>query len=81
MRLQDSLYHFLERSSHNYVTYVLVVMQVAKTVDEHISAYAQVTLETVAYANSGDVLKVQALLSLAGEHIEVEEDTQWKVCP
>lgn len=56
-------------------------MQVAKTVDEHISAYAQVTLETVAYANSGDVLKVQALLSLAGEHIEVEEDTQWKVCP
>ena len=39
----------------------------------------QVTLETVAYANSGDVLKVQALLSLAGEHIEVEDDTLWKV--
>jgi len=39
---------------------------------------AQVTLETVAYANSGDVLKVQALLSLAGEHIEVEDDTLWK---
>lgn len=49
--------------------------------DEHISAYCQVTLETVAYANSGDVLKVQALLSLAGEHIDIEEDTQWKVRP
>ncbi len=33
----------------------------------------------MAYANSGDVLKVQALLSLAGEHIEVEESTLWKV--
>jgi len=40
-----------------------------------------VTLETVAYANSGDVLKVQALLSLAGEHIEVEDDTLWKARP
>ena len=39
------------------------------------------TLETVAYANSGDVLKVQALLSLAGEHIELEDDTLWKVLP
>ena len=38
------------------------------------------TLGTVAYANSGDVLKVQALLSLAGEHIEIEEGTLWKVC-
>lgn len=54
-------------------------MQVAKTVNERISKYAQVTLESCAYAGTGNVLKVQQLLAQAGEHIELKEDESWKV--
>lgn len=54
-------------------------MQVAKTFSEHISQYTAVVIESLAYAGTGDVLKIQQLISIAGEHIEVEEDTQWKV--
>ena len=54
-------------------------MQVAKTVNERISKYAQVTLESCAYAGTGNVLKVQQLLALAGEHIELKEEESWKV--
>ena len=36
-------------------------------------------LETVAYAGTGDVLKVQRLLALCGEHTEVDEASAWKV--
>lgn len=43
------------------------------------SRYAQVVLSSVAYAGSGDVLRVQELLELAGEHIEHEEGDAWKV--
>lgn len=57
-------------------------VQVAKTVNERISKYAQVTLESCAYAGTGNVLKVQQLLALAGEHIELTEEESWKVsCP
>ena len=52
----------------------------AKTLDEHISQYCQVVLETCAYAGTGDVLKVQQMLATAGEHITTEDDTAWKVC-
>lgn len=55
-------------------------MQVAKTVNERISRYAQVTLESCAYAGTGNVLKVQQLLAQAGEHIELKEEESWKVC-
>ncbi len=54
-------------------------LQVAKTVNERISKYAQVTLESCAYAGTGNVLKVQQLLAQAGEHIELKEDESWKV--
>lgn len=54
-------------------------VQVAKTLNERISQYAQVTLESLAYAGTGDVLKVQQLLALCAEHEAVEEDTAWKV--
>ena len=56
-----------------------VGLQVAKTVNERISKYAQVTLESCAYAGTGNVLKVQQLLAQAGEHIELKEDESWKV--
>ncbi len=53
--------------------------QVSRTLSERISAYAGVVLETVAYAGTGDVLKVQRLLALCGEHTEVDEASAWKV--
>ena len=54
-------------------------LQVSKTLNEHISKFCQVTLESLAYAGTGDVLKVQQLLAMCGEHIETEEATAWKV--
>lgn len=56
-----------------------MVMQVARTLNEHISKFLEVTLEGCAYAGSGDVLRVQQLLALCGEHIEAEESSPWKV--
>ena len=52
-----------------------------KTLNERITKYCQVTLETMAYAGTGDVLKVQQMLSILGEHIEVEDGEAWKVGP
>jgi hypothetical protein len=54
--------------------------QITKTLTEHVSKYAQVVLDSCAYAGTGNVLKVQELLGLCGEHIETEEATTWKVC-
>ncbi len=54
--------------------------QVAKTVNPRISEFAQVVLESCAYAGTGDVLKIQQLLALCGQHITQEEDPQpWQV--
>jgi hypothetical protein len=52
---------------------------VAKTLNERISKYGQVVLQTLAYAGTGDVLQIQSLLATCGEHIEVEENAGWKV--
>ena len=54
-------------------------LQVAKTFSERISQYAQLVIESLAFAGTGDVLRVQRLLEVAGEHIETEEATAWKV--
>jgi 26S proteasome regulatory subunit N1 len=54
-------------------------VQIAKTLAEVVSKYAQVVLDGCAYAGTGNVLKVQELLALCGEHIETEEATAWKV--
>lgn len=56
-----------------------LALQVTKTFSEHISQYAQVVVESLAFAGTGDVLRVQQFLSVAGDHIEVEEATLWKV--
>ncbi|KAK9842343.1 hypothetical protein WJX81_007723 [Elliptochloris bilobata] len=58
---------------------VEATLEVSRTLTERISAYAGVVLETVAYAGTGDVLKVQRLLALCGEHVEVDEASAWKV--
>jgi hypothetical protein len=59
---------------------------VAKTLDEKVSRFLQVMLDACAYAGTGDVLKVQQLLAIAGEHPEGEaaatageEGTAWKM--
>ena len=55
------------------------MLQVAKTLPEQISQYAQVVLQTLAYAGTGDVLQIQSLLAMCGEHTEVDENATWKV--
>lgn len=55
------------------------MLQVAKTLPEQISQYAQVVLQTLAYAGTGDVLQIQSLLAMCGEHTEVDENAAWKV--
>jgi 26S proteasome regulatory subunit N1 len=57
----------------------MTILQIAKTLAEAVSKYAQVVLDGCAYAGTGNVLKVQELLALCGEHIETEEATAWKV--
>lgn len=51
----------------------------AKTLNERISKYGQVVLQTLAYAGTGDVLQIQSMLATCGEHIEVDENAGWKV--
>lgn len=53
-------------------------VELAKTLREPISKYAQTLLESLAYAGSGNVLKVQQLLAQCGEPIVTEEGTAWK---
>ncbi|GFH09753.1 26S proteasome non-ATPase regulatory subunit 2 homolog [Haematococcus lacustris] len=58
---------------------VMAMLQVAKTLNERISQFAQVTLDGCAYAGTGNVLKVQQLLAMCGEHLEAgEEGSAWK---
>lgn len=54
--------------------------EIAKTLNERISQFCVVTLDACAYAGTGNVLKVQELLSLCGEHVETagEEGAGWK---
>ncbi|CAM6095742.1 unnamed protein product [Calypogeia fissa] len=51
-------------------------MEVAKTLNPKISQYLQVTLDSCAYAGSGNVLKVQRLLGLCADHLEKGESHQ-----
>ncbi len=56
-------------------------VQVCKTLDEHVARFAQTLLQGCAYAGTGNVLVVQQLLALCGEHIEAaqEEGKAWTV--
>lgn len=45
-------------------------IEVARTLNDKISQYCQVTLFSLAYAGSGNVLKIQQLLAMCGEHLE-----------
>ncbi|KAK9865857.1 hypothetical protein WJX84_007244 [Apatococcus fuscideae] len=57
---------------------VEATIEVAKTLNEKISQFCQVSLTACAFAGTGDVLKVQELLGLASQHIETEDSTAWK---
>lgn len=68
---------FLQRQQE-----VEATLEVAKTFPERISEYCQVVLDVCAYACSGNVLKVQALLAKCGEHRTTGESTEedsWKL--
>jgi 26S proteasome regulatory subunit N1 len=47
-----------------------VVLETLKTIEHPIGKYAVVTVETCAYAGSGNVLKIQKLLDTCGDHLE-----------
>jgi 26S proteasome regulatory subunit N1 len=47
-------------------------------VDHHISKYAAVTITSLAYASSGNVLKVQELLGHCTEHLKDTKDSAWQ---
>lgn len=57
---------------------VEATLEVARTLPERISTALQTILDVCAYAATGDVLKIQKLLAVCGEHIEVEESEEWK---
>ncbi|CCI41176.1 unnamed protein product [Albugo candida] len=49
---------------------VEAMLEATKTIEHKFSKYLAITLETCAYAASGNVLKIQQLLRLCAEHIE-----------
>jgi 26S proteasome regulatory subunit N1 len=59
---------------------VEATLEVARSVHERIAKVASVMLDTCAYAGTGNVLKVQEMLSICGETIDAEEGAEWKVC-
>lgn len=60
---------FLQRQGE-----VEATLEVAKTLCPRVSDFLQVTLEVCAYAGSGNVLKVQAMLARCGEHPDLESE-------
>ncbi|KAG2434205.1 hypothetical protein HXX76_007931 [Chlamydomonas incerta] len=48
-------------------------VEVARTLSDRISQFAVVALDSCAYAGTGNVLKIQGLLAMCGEHITAEE--------
>eukprot|EP01027_Heterolobosea_sp_BB2_P017777 GEZU01025151.1.p1 GENE.GEZU01025151.1~~GEZU01025151.1.p1 ORF type:complete len:915 (-),score=306.66 GEZU01025151.1:111-2855(-) len=52
------------------------IIETSKTLSPKIAKYCEITVETCAYAGTGNVLKVQRLLSICGEHEEPAEKTE-----
>ena len=55
--------------------------QVSKALDPKIKDFCQVTVKSMAYARTGDILTAQRLTEMAGKQFEVAEGEQWKVQP
>lgn len=48
------------------------MLEAVRTVDHHMGKYADITLETCAYAGTGNVLMVQRMLHICAEHLSEE---------
>eukprot|EP00322_Chrysochromulina_rotalis_P022638 CAMPEP_0115890898 /NCGR_PEP_ID=MMETSP0287-20121206/33586_1 /TAXON_ID=412157 /ORGANISM="Chrysochromulina rotalis, Strain UIO044" /LENGTH=644 /DNA_ID=CAMNT_0003347679 /DNA_START=26 /DNA_END=1956 /DNA_ORIENTATION=+ len=55
---------------------VEVALELAKVIEGSVGEYLALTLETCAYAGSGNVLKVQHLMQICGEHAAKEDDDE-----
>uniref|UniRef100_A0A7S4BU81 26S proteasome non-ATPase regulatory subunit 2 homolog n=1 Tax=Chrysotila carterae TaxID=13221 RepID=A0A7S4BU81_CHRCT len=55
---------------------VELTLELAKAVPGAVGEYCVLTLETCAYAGTGNVLKVQKLMAMAGEHAPKEEEAE-----
>ena len=55
---------------------VEVALELAKCLEGALGEYCCLTLETCAYAGSGNVLKVQKFMQICGEHAPVEEEEE-----
>eukprot|EP00320_Phaeocystis_rex_P019011 CAMPEP_0119057336 /NCGR_PEP_ID=MMETSP1178-20130426/1809_1 /TAXON_ID=33656 /ORGANISM="unid sp, Strain CCMP2000" /LENGTH=627 /DNA_ID=CAMNT_0007038153 /DNA_START=52 /DNA_END=1932 /DNA_ORIENTATION=+ len=55
---------------------VEVALELAKVLEGPVGQYCTLTLETCAYAGTGNVLKVQRLLELCGEHLGKDDDSE-----
>jgi len=55
---------------------VEVALELAKAVPGQVGSYCTLTLETCAYAGTGNVLKVQRLMAMAGEHAPKEDEDE-----
>jgi 26S proteasome regulatory subunit N1 len=53
-----------------------VYLETLKTIEHPIGKYASFTVETCAYVGTGNVLKVQKLLDVAGDHLEDKNSHQ-----
>jgi len=51
-----------------------VIVEAVKTIEHKISDFAQIVLETCAYAATGNVLQVQKLLHKCAEHVTTKEE-------
>lgn len=62
---------FLGKQSQSELT-----METLKVIEGPTSRYAQFTLDTCAYAGTGNVLKIQEMLHACGEHLEENNEFQ-----
>jgi len=58
---------------------VEVALELAKVLEGPVGLHCTLTLETCAYAGTGNVLKVQRLLELSGEHLAKDEEDEAEV--
>eukprot|EP01006_Ploeotia_vitrea_P026081 TRINITY_DN59051_c3_g1_i1.p1 TRINITY_DN59051_c3_g1~~TRINITY_DN59051_c3_g1_i1.p1 ORF type:complete len:947 (-),score=-30.00 TRINITY_DN59051_c3_g1_i1:112-2952(-) len=53
-----------------------MIMEALKTISHDMREYAEITLETCAYAGTGDVLQVQKMLRVCAEHLTSPEENK-----
>lgn len=68
--LRSDVYSRLSPPSQEAVD---ATIEVVKTLNEKVFMHAQIILDSCAYAGTGNVLKVQRLLSICGDHLEEDK--------